>query len=245
MAESNRAAIRVQARAVEAEFAIARQHLRRKRFVQLHRVVIRRLPAGALFELAHRRHRGDAHYARVHRRDGGVHDARQRSESQFAQFLLAHQHQRRRAVGDAAGVAGGDAAGLGKHRRQLGHGFQRYLGAHVLVLIQPRDVALFVGAFDGNHFRLEAALGRGVRGSLVTLERVLVLLLARDLVLLGQQLRRFAHDHFRDRAEEAVAVHRVHQLLVAQAKSPARFEQVRHPAHRFGPARHDNVCLAK
>ena len=70
MPQRDRAAIRIQAGAIESEIAIARDHLRGESFVQLDRRIICRFPAGALFQFADGRHRTDSHDARIHRGDG-------------------------------------------------------------------------------------------------------------------------------------------------------------------------------
>src|SRR6516165_2202060 len=59
------------------------------------------------------------------------------------------------------------------------------------------------------------------RGAVLRGEGKLILFVARDLVLLGQDLGRLAHHHLRHGAEEAVTIHAVDQFLIAKAISPA------------------------
>ena len=59
-------------------------------------------------------------------------------------------------------------------------------------------------------------------GAPLALERVGVGLLARDAVLAREHLRGLAHDDVRQRAREAVAIHRVDEREVAHLVAPAR-----------------------
>ena len=91
--------------------------------------------------------------------------------------------------------------------------------------------------FDGhgNNFILEAAGLNGGLGTLLRGERELVLLFARDFVLLCQHLGGFAHHHLGHGTKESVAVHAVHQILIAQAHAPARtLHIIRKTRHGFG-----------
>ena len=82
----------------------------------------------------------------------------------------------------------------------------------------------------------------------LALERVGVRLLARDAVLPRQHLGRLSHDQIRQRAEEAVAVHRVDEREVAHLVAPARVfavDQIRHAAHRLDAAGEHELRLAE
>src|SRR3712207_1498288 len=94
-----------------------------------------------------------------------------------------------------AGVAGGDG-GLGvvpaHDRAELGEGLDVRVGADVLVAVDDR---VGLAALHGDRDDLlgeDPRLGRG-RGPLVAADGVLVLLLAGDLVLATQVLRRLEH----------------------------------------------------
>src|SRR5437660_499813 len=77
-------------------------------------------------------------------------------------------------------------------------------------------------------------------------QRILILLIACDFVLLGQHLGGFAHHHPRQGAEESVAIHAVDQFLVAEAVSPASAVKViRKARHRFGAAGENAVGIAE
>src|SRR5208282_4608518 len=59
-----------------------------------------------------------------------------------------------------------------------------------------------------------------------------------DLVLDGEDLRGLAHQHFRHRAEESVAIHAVDEFLIAETISPASAVKIVGKArHRFSSAR--------
>ena len=65
-----------------------------------------------------------------------------------------------------------------------------------------------------------AAMARAAR--VCDSQRILVLFVARDLVLLGENFGSFAHEHFREGTEKSVAIHPVDEFLIAEAISPAR-----------------------
>jgi len=73
----------------------------------------------------------------------------------------------------------------------------------------------------------------------------LILLFARNLVLLGENFGGLAHDHFRQRAEEAIAIHGVDEFLIAEAVAPASaLEVIRNSRHGFGAAGEHAIEIA-
>ncbi len=92
----------------------------------------------------------------------------------------------------------------------------------------PRESRRAFLAFqsDGGELRLEVARCDGDGGARLRGERELVLFLAGNLVLLGEDLGGLAHHHFCHGAEEAVAVHAVDQFLVAKPIAPARAVEI-------------------
>src|SRR5271166_2323472 len=98
---------------------------------------------------------------------------------------------------------------------------------------------------DRSNFGVEASAGLRRSSALLRHERKLVLLVARDLVLPGQNFSRLAHQHLCHRAEESVAIHTIDKLLIAEAISPARALQIiRKPRHRLGAARQHAIEVA-
>src|SRR5712692_11401153 len=57
-------------------------------------------------------------------------------------------------------------------------------------------------------------------------QSVLVLLVARNLILLGQHLRGLAHYHLGHGTKKSVAIHAIDQVLITQTRSPARTDKV-------------------
>ena len=95
----------------------------------------------------------------------------------------------------------------------------------------------------GSNLCLEASGGNGARGARLRHQRELVLLVAGDLVLLGENLGRLSHEHLRQRTEKSVAIHAVDEFLIAQAISPARpVEIIRKPRHRLRATRENAAC---
>src|ERR1700741_1419833 len=90
---------------------------------------------------------------------------------------------------------------------------------------------------DRDDFRIEASSRDGAGGAGLRHQRKFVLLVARDLVLLGEDFGGFAHHHLGQRAEESIAIHTVDEFLVAETISPARsVEIIRKARHGLGPA---------
>ena len=84
-------------------------------------------------------------------------------------------------------------------------------------------------------------------GTPLALEREAVGRLARDAVVAREQFRRLAHDEARERAPEAVAIHRVDQREVAHLVAPprvVRVDEVRHAAHRLDSAGEHDLRVA-
>ena len=138
MAERDRAAVDVHALRVEAELADHREALRRERLVQLDEVEVGDADAGPREQLAHGRHRPDAHHARIDAGDGAADEAAEGLGAERARLLLARDHERGGAVVEAARVAGGDRAALAERRLQR----RELLGARVRPrVLVARDVA--------------------------------------------------------------------------------------------------------
>ena len=139
MAERDRAAVDVDLVAIEAQLLLAREVLRREGLVDLDQVEIVERQLRALERLADRRRRAHAHQRRLDADRRPRHDAAERLRAARLRGILAGDHQRRRAVDDAAGVAGRHDAVLLEHRRQLRQDLHRRLGPHVIVLLDERD----------------------------------------------------------------------------------------------------------
>ena len=120
-------------------------------------------------------------------------------------------------------------------------------GPRVLVGVELEGLALLRARnLDRHDLRLELAALDGSDRPLLALGRELVLLLARELVLGGDVLRRDSHVHVGDRTRETVGDHRVEQLLVPHPDAEARLlRDVRRAAHALHPARDHDVGVAQ
>ena len=139
--------------------------------------------------------------------------------------------------------AGGDRAFLVEGGAQLGDAVERRAGADIFVLVDD-DVALPRLDRDRHDLVLEApGLLRRLR-LVLRGDRELVLLLAGDLVLLGDVLRRDAHVVAVEGVDQRVLQHRVDHLVVAHLHALAKMRGVRGHRHRFLPAGDDDVGVA-
>ena len=112
-----------------------------------------------------------------------------------------------------------------------------------MLVVAKRAFAVY---FHDGDFLAKPVRFDGVAGAPLAFKRVGVLLLTRNSVLARQELGRFAHDHFGERAEEAVAVHSVHERLIAKPRAPPRpFQEVGHATHRLDAARQHRVRFTR
>ena len=102
-------------------------------------------------------------------------------------------HQRRCAVREARGVAGGHRAAGREGWLELGQHLDCRVGARALVGVDNARGALATGHRDGHDLRLKAALLSGGHRALVAAGRALVLLLAADPPFLRDRLGAHAH----------------------------------------------------
>src|SRR5579859_7275331 len=209
MADGDRAAGDVVLRRVDAELVAAIENLAREGLVQLPDVDVVDGQAVALGEVRNRKHRADAHLLRAAAGDGHAAIGAQRLQATLLGFLALHQHHRCGAVGELAGVAGGDVLALLDVAAALEHGCkllqvgERRLRAVALVgadgdFLIRRLAGLLVDQHlhDRGHGRdlpVEAAFRLGLGGALLRLEGVFVLRLAADAVALGDDLGGLDH----------------------------------------------------
>ena len=197
------------------------------------------------FEQArHREDRADAHLVRLAAGGDEAAEDAERLEAALGRFLVAHDHAGAGAVGELAGVAGGDGKTFAAHGLEAGKAFSGGLGARTFVLRQghflERDGA---GRLVGDrHLRgdrrelvLELAALLGGRGAALALQRIFVLLLARDAVALGDDLGGVDHGHVDlalDLEQRGIlGVEAVHLVVLHQADRTRRRRRPR-PRHR-------------
>lgn len=105
--------------------------------------------------------------------------------------------------------------------------------------------AFFTFEGDGRNLIGETICGKRGGGAGLGGEREFVLLVARDLILLRENFRGFAHQQLRHGTEEAVAIHAVDDLLIAEAISPASAIEIKGQArHGFGAAGEHAIEIA-
>ena len=119
-------------------------------------------------------------------------DGGQRLDAALLAASRRHEHEAGGAVVAAGRVAGGDAAALLEDRLELGQLLQAG-AARVLVGVEDRRRALASRDLHRHDLVREAAALDGGDGALLAAQRERVLLLARDVVLLGEVLGREPH----------------------------------------------------
>src|SRR5688572_25553856 len=190
MAEGDGAAVHVQAVVRDADTVAAVDHLHRESLVQLPQIDVFHLLSGLLQELRYCEHGADAHFFRIAARGGEAAEDAQRFQVAPRGFFVRHDYAGRSAIGELAGVAGGDAAALDR-RLDLRHAFVGGVGANSLVLRRDDFLRRLVAGVLVDHLHLggdrhdlvlELALGACLGRAVLALHAELVLLLARDFV---------------------------------------------------------------
>src|SRR5215213_7933113 len=245
MAERDRPAVYVQARGIDAELARDGDGLDGEGFVQLDEIDIVKVPAGPLKRGADRGN-GSHHdqtgldSARRLRDDAGEGLA-----AQAARGFGRSDDEGGGPVVDAGRVARGHAAAFFESGLQVREGFERRVLARPLVRSDEERLALLLGHFDRYDLAVEAPFLHGGDRLAVRVERELVLLFARDVVPLCDDLARVPHVPVVKGAPEAVGYHRIDHLLVAEPVALPRIpEQVRRVRHRFHAAGDRRFVLA-
>jgi len=105
MAQCDGAAVDIEILAVEMQFSVAGQHLRRKCFVEFDEVEVGEFQPVLRFHFANCRDWADAHDFRVDTGRSSSHDPRQRLQIVFLHEVLAGEHNRCRAIRDAGRIA--------------------------------------------------------------------------------------------------------------------------------------------
>src|SRR5438445_10709 len=200
-AERDRPAVDVESLVGDADAVAAIQHLHREGLVQLPQVDVADSLAGLLEQLGHRDHRADAHFLRVAAGDREAAEDPERLQAALCRLAAAHHHRRRGAVGELAGVAGGDAAALDR-RLDLRYAFVGGVRPDAFVL-GGRPLAHRLGAGilvdqlhlggDRHDLVLEPARRARLCRAPLALHAEAVLLLARDLVAPRDVLRGLQH----------------------------------------------------
>ena len=155
----------------------------------------------------------------------------------------ARNDHRGRAIVDSRSIAGRDRAVLLERGLEGAQDFDGGVFARTFVFFEDhgRRALLLCGQFDGHDLRLEAALFHGRERFPVRVHSELVLLLARDAVLLRNVLAGDPHVIVVVNVPQAVVHHGIDDGGVAQPVSFARLrKKVGRVRHRLHAARDDD-----
>src|SRR5262252_2907658 len=208
VADGDRAAVRIELLHGNAELVAAVDHLRGESLVQLPHADVLELDAGPLEQLWDRVHGTDSHLVGLAPGHGEPAEDQLGLDTERLGAVHGHEHRGGSAVGELGGVARRHralSAVLVEVGRQLEETLERGVSAVALVLVDvvillARDLARLLVDDAAHHLErrqlfLEEAFLLPARRALLARQRVLVLGLAGDLVALGHDLSRVAHDH--------------------------------------------------
>src|SRR5205807_765167 len=179
-------------------------HLHGERLVQLPEIDLVHRDAGALEEARDGEHGPDPHLVGSAGGDGEPAEDPERMQPAALRQLRVHDDARGGAVRELAGVARGDVPLLAGHGLERGEALERRVRPVALVLLEQRvlDARLARRLVDDHLLRrhrhdlgVEAPGLLAGGGALLAHQRVLVLLFARDVVALGDDLGRLDHRH--------------------------------------------------
>ena len=244
VADRDRAAIDVELGRVDAELVARVQALAGEGFVQLPQVDVVDLQAMARQQSGDRKHRAYAHLVGLAARHCPALESAQRLQPTALGLLGFHQHDRSAAVGELAGIAGGDEVARTADRLELGQASQRGVGAVALVTVDHHvDHRLFLRdlvdhlhpGLDRDDLVLELASSLGSGHQLLRLQRVLVLVIAAELVALGDDVGGLDHRHPECR------VHRGQAIVTATAATTLVGDRIDTATHHHARTLFDDV----
>src|SRR5215470_1390149 len=208
VADRDRPAVGIELLHGDAEPVAAVDHLRGEGLVELPHADVLELDAGPLEQLWDRVHGTDAHLVGLAPGHGEAAEDQLGLDAERLGAVHGHEHRGGGAVGELGGVARRHralSAVLVEVGRQLEETLERGVSAVALVLVDvvilfARDLARLLVDDAAHHLErrqlfLEEAFLLRARRALLTRQRVLVLGLAANLVALGHDLGRVAHDH--------------------------------------------------
>ena len=185
MAERNRAAMRIDEICIflDAELAQHRNALRSESFVEFDQIDITDLETETFQQLAHRRHRADAHNTRSNTGRRMAEQLRTRRQAVLLHGFFRCKDDRRRTVIDARRIACGHRAVRAHDRLQLGEAFEGGFGARVFVLIHGDRTSLAAGNRNRRNFFREVTGCNRLARALLRTDREGVLIGTRDLIV--------------------------------------------------------------
>jgi len=174
MAQRTGAAIDVDIVERDAQFAHRDQRHHGERFIDFPEIDVTHLPTRTIQRLLYRRHRRRSELRWMLRMRGLRDDARDR----LLRLAGRRQHQRRRAIGNRGGIRCRDRTAIGERRLQR-RNLLRLRLTRQLIRVDVAELRL-----ELDDLALEAALLRRVLRPRQRLQRVGILSLARELVIL-------------------------------------------------------------
>ena len=204
VADRDGAAVDVHPVIGDAEHVLDIENLDRERLVQFPQVDVGHFEAEPVEQFGHREDRADAHLVGLGAGRGHADIAAERGQAALGGEARLHDHAGRGAVGELAGIAGGDLRVGAHHRLQALQALEAGVGAVALVLgdgdLAHRDLAGRLvldrhGRGHGDDLVVELAGGLGGGGALLRLQRISVLAVAGDAVALADDLGGADHRH--------------------------------------------------
>ena len=219
MADSDGAAVDVDAVEGEAEFFGYAEGLHAEGFIELEEVDVVDGPAGAGKDFLNAGDGSEHNPARGYAAGGLGADGRERREVEFAGALGGHEDDGGGRVVDAGSVAGGDRAIFLEGGLKGGESFQRGVGANAFVVLEDGGRrAFFRGEGEGDDFSVEPACLLCGGGFAMGVEGVIVLLFAGDGVFVGDEFAGHAHVLIVAGAPKAIIDHGVDRFALPMRK---------------------------
>src|SRR5947208_870821 len=242
--ERDRPAVDIDPVECDAKVTADAEDHRGERLVDLKQIHVFLLPTHFFEQACGGLRRGDGEPLWCHRRSGLAHDAGQGLPPAALSHLLRSHHHGGRAVAEAARIACGHGAAFLKGRSQRGE-FVEIDSAWLFVFRDHLRLAFGVRNLDGDDLLGKLAAVHGAQCFRVTAAGEIVLFLARDPVLPGEEFRAVPHVQILIGVQQPIFQDDIDNLVVTQPVPGAGpRQQVGGGAHVLHPACHDDVSVA-
>src|SRR3989442_1452639 len=143
-------------------------------FIDFNQVYLLQRQPGALKHLKRSRDRPGQHENRIITCQGERDKARTRSQSQSLRGFSVHDEYSRRAIADLRGIASCDETIRLEGRLEASHVLKTGIRADTFVRLQHTGQAIFIFHRNGHDLAFETSFSRGLCGSTITLQAILV-----------------------------------------------------------------------
>src|SRR5258708_7160989 len=245
MPDRHTPAIHIHPRCVQPQLLHHPKRLHAERFIQFIQINLIPIPPRPREHPLHSDHRSQHHPPRRNPTRSLSPDGHHHLQPQLLRLLRRHHHHSSSSIVHPRSIPRRHRPILLERRLQGRQRLHRSILPHTLVPAKDRHSPFLPSHINRNHLRIEPSLPPGSARLPMRFQRISILLLARNRMLLRHKLSRHAHVPVLARAPQPIPHHRVHHHRVAHAVTLASLRQkVRRIRHRLHPTRNDDLRRA-